>query len=140
MQAPSVELLPTELQPLLNKFYRSQRSQMRVMPGALCWVAKDSQIVAGLCLTPLEQGHWLTGLLVAPDYRGRGLAQRLIRQALYSAQAPVWLFSHPRLAGFYAQIGFEQTTELPQPLEDRLRRYVQHKPLIALAAQPTGTT
>src|SRR5690606_31951853 len=123
-----------------NKIYRYLRIQMRVMPGALYRVAKDSQIVAGLCLTPLEQGHWLTGLLDAPDYRGRGLAQHLIRQALYSAQAPVWLICHPRLAGFYAQMGFEQTTELPQPLADRLRRYGEHKPLIALAAQPTGTT
>jgi len=140
MYSPAIQLLPTELHPLLNKFYRAQRSQMRVMPGAHCWVAKDSRIIAGLCLTPLEQGHWLTGLLVAPEYRSQGLAQRLVLQSLCSTQAPVWLFCHPRLAGFYEQLGFQRTSELPEPLDTRLRRYVQHKPLIALAAQPRGTT
>jgi len=131
MPTPAIRRLPAELQPLLNKFYRTQRSQMRGIPGASCWVATDRDIVAGLCLTPVAEGHWLTGLLVAPEYRSQGLARRLIEQALGSVRTPVWLFCHPRLADFYARLGFVQTPDLPEPLHDRLQRYARHKPLIA---------
>lgn len=139
MRTLAIRLLSAELHPLLSKFYRAQRSQMRPVPGANCWVATDREIIAGLCMSPVAQGYWLTGLLVAPEYRSQGVAQRLIEQALESVRAPVWLFCHPRLAGFYQQFGFTQTTELPETLDTRLRRYVQHKPLIALAVQPIGT-
>ena len=140
MQNLTIRQLPAELHPVLNKFYRAQRSHMRVPPGARCWVVSQGEILGGLCLSPIAGGHWLTGLWVAPEVRGQGLAQRLVRQALQSVATPVWLFCHPQLAGFYARMGFVATGALPEPLQGRLQRYGRHKPLIALESPATGTT
>lgn len=140
MQNPTIQLLPAELQPLLSKFYRAQCSHMRIPAGAFCWVVSQGSIVAGLCLSPVTHGHWLTGLWVAPEVRGQGLAHRLVTQALQSVDTPVWLFCHPQLSGFYARLGFAAAAELPETLRARLQRYGRHKPLIALESQATGTT
>lgn len=121
------------LQPLLAKFYRAQRSPMRAPNGAHTWVARRQEILAALNLTPVDHGHWLTGLLVAPTERNRGLAGRLIEHALARTAGPVWLFCHPDLLGFYQRLGFEPATYLPPPLAERLARYQRSKVLVALA-------
>jgi GNAT superfamily N-acetyltransferase len=36
-------------------------------------------------MTKIDDGHWLTGLLVAPRQRYQGLARRLVAQVLYEA-------------------------------------------------------
>lgn len=124
--------LPVESQPLLNKFYRTHRSHMRVPPGACCWVAGSTEIVAGLCLTGVADGYWLTGLLVTPNQRNQGLAQRLVTQALAISDGPVWLFCEPKLIGFYKRLGFSEPGMLPEPLASRLKRYNRSKTLVAL--------
>ena len=124
--------LPTESRPLLKKFYRAHRSHMRVPANARGWVAEYSGIVAGLCLTPVEHGHWLTGLLVAPKQRNQGLAQRLVKRALAGCDGPVWLFCEPKLSGFYMQLGFHESARLPESLACRLQRYNRNKTLLAL--------
>ncbi|MCQ4329310.1 GNAT family N-acetyltransferase [Pseudomonas stutzeri] len=105
---------------------------MRVPAGANCWVAGHAEIVAGLCLSPVANGHWLTGLLVAPSRRHHGLAKRLMAQALADCGGPVWLFCEPKLAAFYQQLGFSEPTTLPEALASRLRRYNRNKTLVAL--------
>lgn len=120
------------LQPLLDKFYRAQRSPMRAPNGAQTWVARRQEILAALNLTPVDHGHWLTGLLVAPTVRRQGLASRLIEHALTRTPGPVWLFCHPDLADFYQRLGFEPAAELPPPLAERLARYQRNKALLAL--------
>lgn len=119
-------------QPLLVRFYRSHNSRNRVRHEATCWIARRGDIVAGLCLTPVAQGHFLTGLLVAPAERNRGVGAQLVREALASVQGPVWLFCKPELRDFYAALGFTVTDHLPETLADRLARYRQNKTLIAL--------
>ncbi len=132
MPALDYQPLPSPLVPLLIRFYRSHNSRNRVHPDAKCWVARRSEIHAGLCLTPVEQGHFLTGLLVAPPERNRGIGARLVREALASVEGPVWLFCQPRLREFYARLGFFPTERLPETLADRLARYQRTKTLIAL--------
>ena len=124
--------LPTESRPLLKKFYRAQRSHMRMPANARGWVAEHSGIVAGLFLTPVEHGHWLTGLLVAPKQRNQGLAQRLVKRALAGCDGPVWLFCEPKLSGFYMQLGFHESARLPESLACRLQRYNRNKTFLAL--------
>ncbi|MFL7920479.1 hypothetical protein, partial [Escherichia coli] len=58
--------LPQPQKPLLVKFYRTHHNRNRVRPEASCWVARCGEIIAGLCLTPVADGHFLTGLLVSP--------------------------------------------------------------------------
>ncbi|AZC24957.1 GNAT family N-acetyltransferase [Pseudomonas sessilinigenes] len=130
-----ISLLSEASRPLLNKFYRQHRSTMRASGEGQLWVLRDEEIVAGMSLTPVEQGHWLTGLFVAPLSRGQGLARRLIEQALQETPGPVWLFCHPDLEGFYQCLGFTRDPRLPPPLAERLARYQRSKPLLAMASR-----
>lgn len=124
--------LPAPLKPLADKFYRSHRSQMRTRHEDQVWVAQDSEIVAALCLRPVAQGHWLTGLFVAPAQRQRGLASQLIELALTHTAGAIWLFCHPELDPFYRRQGFMPCASLPPALHERLLRYQRSKALIAL--------
>lgn len=124
--------LPKALQPLLVRFYRAHNSRNRIRPEATCWVARRGAILGGLCLTPVADGHFLTGLLVTPSQRSRGIGAQLVREALMSNSEPVWLFCKPELLDFYTQLGFVMTDQLPDTLADRLARYRRTKALIAL--------
>jgi GNAT superfamily N-acetyltransferase len=123
--------LPDLQRPLLAKFYRAHRSPMRARGEAQLWVARTAEIVGALCLTPVANGHWLTGLFVAPAERGRGVAAGLVAAALSATKGDVWLFCEPELGGFYQRLGFAEATELPTALAERLARYRQSKQLIA---------
>jgi GNAT superfamily N-acetyltransferase len=125
-------VLPAPLLPLVDEFYRAHRSPMRVDCRAQIWVAQRTEIVAALCLRPLAQGHWLSGLFVAPSQRRQGLARQLLGQALAQAGEPVWLFCDPELHSFYENLGFLPCTSLPTALAERLSRYRRKKKLIAL--------
>ncbi|WP_124408001.1 GNAT family N-acetyltransferase [Pseudomonas sp. R4-39-08] len=127
-----IERLAAPLWPLLNKFYRSHNSSMKALKDGQLWVARDTQIVAGLCLTPVVGGQWLTGVFVDPAYRGQGLAARLIQQAVAGVDGKVWLLCHPDLETLYQRMGFSQDTVLPQSLSERLVRYKRNKPMIAM--------
>mgnify|MGYP000220792822 CR=1 FL=1 len=125
--------LPDLQRPLLDKFYRAQRSSMRSKGEAQFWVARTGEVVGGLCLTPMAEGHWLTGLFVAPSMRGRGVGAGLVKAAVAHVQGCVWLFCEPDLvAGFYRRLGFVETEDLPRTLADRLARYRQTRTLVAL--------
>lgn len=127
--------LPAPLRPLLSKFYRSCNSSMRPPREAHYWVAERRDIVAGLCLTPVAHGHWLTGLLVTATERQQGLASELVRRALADTEGSVWLFCHPQLQAFYARLGFAPAQALPEPLAARLERYRRSKALVALCLE-----
>lgn len=127
-----IETLPLTSRQLLNKFYREQRSPMRAAQGATLWVARGPAIVAALNLSPVAQGAWLTGLLVAEACRGRQIARQLVRAAVTQTQGPVWLFCHPDLQGFYEKLGFIADPALPGALAERLQRYRLSKFLMAM--------
>ena len=84
-----IEPLAEPLWPLLNKFYRSHNSSMKALKGGRLWVVRDGEIVAGLCLSPVVGGQWLTGVFVAPTYRGQQLAARLIGEAVAGCEGSV---------------------------------------------------
>ncbi|RCL28737.1 GNAT family N-acetyltransferase [Pseudomonas sp. AFG_SD02_1510_Pfu_092] len=105
---------------------------MRAAGDAQLWVARAAGIVAGLSLSAVDDGLWLTGLFVAPPQRGQGVAGRLLEAALAQAGGPVWLFCHPDLVPFYQRQGFSAAQHLPQALAGRLQRYQRSKRLVAL--------
>lgn len=124
--------LPPLCQPLLDKFYRAHRSPMRSSGAAQVWVARQQEIIGTLSLAPVADGYWLTGLFVAPQWRGQGIAGQLIAVALKGLIGPVWLFCHPDLVRFYEQSGFTPATDLPPMLADKLARYQKTKALMAM--------
>lgn len=128
-------LLPEACRPLLNKFYREHRSPMRGTNKGQVWVAKQQTTIAALCLTPVNEGHWLTGLFVAPQWRGQGIARRLIDAASHGLDGPLWLFCHPDLRGFYEPQGFTTAQRLPPVLGERFMRYSRDKALVALSRE-----
>src|SRR3989344_1529622 len=127
-----IEPLAEPLWPLLNKFYRHHDSPMKALKGGRLWVARDREIVAGLCLTPVVGGQWLTGGFVDPAYRGQGLAARLIRQAVADGGGAVWLVCHRDREGWYQRWGFPRDPVRPQSLSEGLGRYKRNKPMIAM--------
>ncbi|KPA93119.1 MULTISPECIES: GNAT family N-acetyltransferase [Pseudomonas] len=130
-------LLSPSLRPLLDKFYRAHGSSMRANGEGQLWVARDGGIIAGLSLTAVADGFWLTGLFVDPQRRGQGIAGQLVAHALATLTGRTWLFCHPDLRDFYGKLGFSPTRQLPQALADRLARYSRSKPLIALGIEPS---
>lgn len=129
---PDIQPLPASQQRLLKQFYRSHGSRGRIAAQASCWVARDGGIIAGLCLTPMAGGHWLTNLLVAAEQRNGGVATALLAAVKARVPGPIWLFCRPELIGFYQRRGFILAPALPAELETRLERYRQTKPLVAL--------
>ncbi|MHA6196693.1 GNAT family N-acetyltransferase [Pseudomonas wadenswilerensis] len=118
--------------PLLNKFYKNQSSPMRASDNGLAWVARSGAIIAALNLSPVPGGHWLTGLLVAGQWRRQQVARRLVEQASQQAEGCIWLFCHPDLQGFYERLDFAVSEDLPAVLAERLARYRRSKPLLAM--------
>lgn len=128
--------LPPLQRRLLAQFYRQHGSAMRIAGEGVQWVARAGGIIAGLNLTPLADGHWLTGLFVAPPHRGRQVARQLIEAAVQASPGAVWLFCDPQLQGFYARLGFVPAQLLPDALASRLARYQRSKPLLAMQRAP----
>ena len=124
--------LDDALWPLMNKFYRRHQSSMKAVRDAQLWVGKRDEIVAALCLRPMAEGLWLTGLLVDPACRGQGVAAALMAEALATVAQPVWLLCHPDLREFYQGNGFSANPPLPYALAERLLRYSRSKPMIAM--------
>jgi GNAT superfamily N-acetyltransferase len=103
---------------------------MRAASDAELWVARAPGIIAGLSLSAVGEGFWLTGLFVDPQRRGQRVAARLIEAALAQADGPVWLFCHPTCALLSAP-GFRPGRQLPEALAGRLQRYQRSKRLVA---------
>lgn len=127
-----IERLAPEQHGLLQRFYRAQRSSMRVKDASQAWVARDPALCAGLCLRQVGDGHWLTGLLVHAERRRRGIAGHLLAAVRSAVSGPLWLFCAPELADFYRARGFLDCHDLPEALRGRLARYRREKPLLAL--------
>ncbi|MDT3747029.1 GNAT family N-acetyltransferase [Pseudomonas kurunegalensis] len=125
---------------MLDHFYRQHGSRMRAASDAQLWVARAPGIIAGLSLSPVGDGYWLTGLFVDPQQRNKGMAGRLIEAALEQANGPTWLFCHPDLVPFYQRLGFHMAGQLPESLASRLLRYQRSKRLVALERAQSSLT
>lgn len=141
--SPSIAMhcrqLPSSSKPLIDAFYRSQRSDMRAKGCDQLWVTEDKTIIAALCLHNIAHGYWLTGLLVDATKRRQGLARQLIETALAHCSSTVWLFCDPALSDFYLRLGFSLCRDLPQPLAERLARYQRSKNLCAFSRGPSSS-
>ncbi|WP_409282034.1 GNAT family N-acetyltransferase [Pseudomonas putida] len=125
---------------MLDHFYRQHSSRMRAASDAELWVARAPGIIAGLSLSAVGEGFWLTGLFVAPQRRNQGVAARLVEAALAQVDGPVWLFCHPDLMPFYQRLGFDLAQQLPEALASRLLRYQRNKRLVALQRSQSSLT
>ena len=104
------QLTPERLA-LADRFYRSQGYKVKCAPNervfALIGTAGDW--LGAVRLVAQSSGHyWLRNLLVAPEYRNRGLAGQLLmqsRRAIFPKGC--YCFALPHLTDFYKRSGFE---------------------------------
>jgi GNAT superfamily N-acetyltransferase len=110
---------------LVDRFYRSQGYKVKSgMNERVYTIENESDgFIAAVRLVPQSSGHyWLRNLLVATEWRGQGVATRLMCKLLpdLSSQG-CYCFALPHLADFYAGLGFTQNpSHCP---EDILRTY-----------------
>ena len=89
----------------------------RLNPLGLDWrrfvVALDENGAVVGCgqVKPHRDGSWeLASIVVAPAWRGRGVARAVIEYLLVGSPRPLWLTCVTTLAPFYARFGFRQVT------------------------------
>jgi N-acetylglutamate synthase-like GNAT family acetyltransferase len=124
--------------PLANAFYKRVDKRLKARADEVVWTASwQGSTLAALRLRPLPSGeHLVTGVLVDPQYRCRGIARQLLQVASVDfSRRFTYLFCEPQLAPLYLQVGFQQVEKdaMPDPLVGRWQAYQRKTPeLIAM--------
>ena len=124
--------------PLANQFYKRVDKRLKARADEIVWLANiDTQAVAALRLRGLPSGeHLVTGVLVDPDWRCRGVAHALLQAArLDFSRNYTYLFCEPQLVPLYTKVGFAlvQKGDMPDPLIGRWQAYQRKTPeLVAM--------
>ena len=124
--------------PLANAFYKRVDKRLKARADEVVWTARwQGGTLAALRLRPLLPNyHLVTGVLVDPDFRCRGIARRLLQVASVDFhRQETYLFCAPQLGPLYAEVGFRQTEKvlMPDVLVGRWQAYQRKTPeLIAM--------
>ncbi|AZA10621.1 GNAT family N-acetyltransferase [Corynebacterium gerontici] len=86
------------------------------------------QLVGTARVFPRDGMSVIGRFAVHPDFRGTGLAQDLMHQALSLTEGSVWIAAQAALEGYYRQFGFEPCGEL---FDDA---GIMHRPMLRPAA------
>lgn len=120
------EQLPVIQLPLVNKFYKTHGARGKAKGNERVWVVKvKGEIVAAARIADISGCDFLTGVHVAEDFQGKGIAKALIGTMLRQCQKPLYTFPYSYLIGMYDRLGYTEITseELPKPLQQRFGRY-----------------
>lgn len=103
--------------PLVDRFYRAHGYKLKYASLERVFVISTTQAdstqepvwIGAVRLVPQPSGHfWLRNLLVAPAYRGKGLAAWLLDFVIAQiAPAGCYCFALPHLTSLYSGAGFE---------------------------------
>lgn len=113
---------------LVDRFYRAQGYKVKSGANERVYTlatGRDSFIAAAR-LVPQSSGHyWLRNLLVAAEWRGRGVATGLMRQLLPDlAPQGCYCFALRHLTDFYAGLGFTQNpAHCPEDIQRTYNTY-----------------
>ena len=97
--------------PIANQFYKRVDKRLKAKSHDIVWLSMwESSAIAALRLRPLEGGeHLVTGVLVDPEWRCRGVASALLKAARVDfSRNYTYLFCEPQLMPLYQMVGFEQ--------------------------------
>ncbi|MBD1581172.1 GNAT family N-acetyltransferase [Pseudoalteromonas sp. S16_S37] len=112
--------------PLINKFYKQHRGRGRANKQDQNWVVKDPEIIAACRIQDVEGELFLSSVLVAPEYRGKGIARALLAHVFVQQNSVIYTFAYRHLSQFYRQMGFCEST-LPLQLQPYFNSYVAQK-------------
>lgn len=122
--------------PIVSRIYKSHYPSGKVKSDELTIVGTiEHNIVSVVRYRSIEQFRLLTGLLVLPDYRRRGLGHQLMAYcAGQLLKEGDFCFAYNHLEVFYQQHGFVtiEPQQLPPALKLLFERYTQKKQLIAM--------
>lgn len=123
-----IEVLNPIKLPLIKRLYKAHYPAGRAKRDELIVTATlEGSIIALLRLKTIEQSRLLTGMLVIPEYRGRGVGNTLLthcENTVFNDGDYCFAFKHLEL--YYAQHGFKtiDTSALPNSLKMAYLRYV----------------
>ncbi|MBQ4850797.1 GNAT family N-acetyltransferase [Pseudoalteromonas sp. MMG012] len=113
--------------PLINKFYQQFSVRGRATKQDQCWVVKSTEIIAGCLIQSKDDALLLSTVFVHPEYRSQGFAKSLLTSVLQSQNEVLYTFSYRKLDGFYRQLGFEYSPNLPHHLSVSFSNYIRQK-------------
>lgn len=136
-----IEVLDPIKLPLVARLYKAYYPSGKAKKDELVVAGYcESQIAAVVRFRHLEQHRLLTGMLVVPEYRGKGWGHKLmsycVEQILKESD---YCFAYQHLEGFYAQHGFQTVAseQLPNSLKSLFERYSRTKKLIPMQYVPS---
>jgi amino-acid N-acetyltransferase len=93
------------------------------------WIACDpnNSVVGVGQIKPHRDGSMeIASLVVTPDWRGRGIARKIIARLIQDSSTPLWLLCRSDLVDFYGKFGFRTVTDLQEmpPYFKRIFRFV----------------
>lgn len=137
MEDISIEQLEPLKLPLVQKLYKQHYPSAKAKKDELIFVAYcHNELCAVVRFKKIDKWRLLTGMLVIPSYRGRGVAHLLIQKCnelILNNHDYCFAFEH--LVPFYGQHGFSivEHKDLPNPLGHLFERYCNSgKRLIAM--------
>lgn len=113
---------------LVDRFYRAQGYKVKSGANERVYVIANEGggFIAAARLVPQSSGHyWLRNLLVAPEWRGQGVATRLMCKLLPDlVPLGCYCFALPHLTDFYADLGFSQNpAHCPEDIQRTYNTY-----------------
>jgi len=136
MSAMQIEQLDPMKLPLVARLYKSFYPSGKAKKDELTLVGyTENQMAAVVRFRTIERYRLLTGMLVVPDFRGRGLGHELMCYCLQHVLSEGdYCFAYQHLEGFYAQHGFKtiDCQELPNSLKGLYDRYTRTKTLVPM--------
>ncbi|NOH70745.1 GNAT family N-acetyltransferase [Vibrio pectenicida] len=126
--------------PLVSRLYKSYYPSGKAKKDELTIVGSvDGKIVSVVRFKAIEECRLLTGMLVVPDFRGKGLGHKLMEYCeSHVLQAQDFCFAYSNLEAFYRQHGFVklEANVLPNTLKILYERYSLNKSLVAMQYVP----
>jgi N-acetylglutamate synthase-like GNAT family acetyltransferase len=118
--------------PLVNKFYAKYRVRGRAKTHDFIWVVYAQQHMVAACrLQPKEGFMFLSSVFVAPDFRHKGLAKKLLSTLLSQQSQTVYTFAYANVVELYNVLGFNQVLTYTPVLHALFDTY-KHRNIIAL--------
>lgn len=141
MSTLRIEILDPVKLPLVTRLYKQHYPSAKAKKDELVIVGYAEQnMVSVVRFRTIEHYRLLTGMLVVPELRDKGLAHQLMAYCQEHVLADRdFCFAYQHLEGFYTQHGFNSVegTALPNSLKQLFQRYcASGKKLVAMQYIP----
>lgn len=140
MSSLHIEVLDPIKLPLVARLYKAYYPSGKAKKDELIIAGYfDNQLTSVVRFRSVEQYRLLTGMLVVPEHREKGLGHHLMtyceEQVLTNQD---FCFAYQHLESFYGQHGFQlvEPQQLPNSLKNLFERYSQTKKLVPMQYVP----